>query len=73
MKMPDMNELVNADDAAVIARVSERTIRTWKRRGVLAVSGLDDNRRQLFRVGDVLRAEAKTRRRLTNAARSSIQ
>lgn len=71
--LPDMDELVDADEAASIARVSKGTIRTWKHRKQLKVAGLNESGHQLFRVGDVFRAELATRRRQTNARRSTFQ
>lgn len=65
MKIPDMDELVGTEEAAAIARVTPSTIRSWKHRKQLKPSGLDDRNRPLYKVGDVIRTEAATRRRHT--------
>lgn len=49
--------------SAGAAAVTERTIRSWVARGHLAPAGLSTDRRQLFRLADVARAELATRAR----------
>ena len=45
-----------------VARVTERTIRSWVARRHLAPDGLGEDGRQLFSLGAVAQAETKTRR-----------
>ncbi|HEY9476065.1 MAG TPA: MerR family transcriptional regulator [Mycobacteriales bacterium] len=52
--------LVSTREAAEIAQVSDRTIRTWAQRGVLA-SQKDDRGHNWYREGDVMAAEIRAR------------
>lgn len=56
--------LLSGDAAAV----SVRTIRSWVARGHLAPAGLDEKQRQVFRLGDLARAERATRGRALRLA-----
>lgn len=69
----DLDALVDTTEAAAIAKVRTPTIRSWKRRGQLKAGGLDERGRPLYRVIDVLRAEASTRRRTSNPHRGALQ
>jgi hypothetical protein len=61
--------LIDIEQAAALARVRPKTIRSWVQRGHLAVAGLGERhspngrtyQRALFRPADVARAEAQTR------------
>lgn len=59
----DLDELVSTTDAANACSVSVSTVRAWVARGHLVASGLDERRRPLYRLIDVLRAERATRLR----------
>lgn len=52
--------LVSTREAAELAQVSARTIRTWAQRGVLA-SQKDDRGHNWYREGDVMAAEIRAR------------
>lgn len=58
-----LNTLINTTDAARIAGVAAATIRSWKHRGLIEPSGLDDKGRPLYRLADIAKAERATRRR----------
>lgn len=49
--------------SAGAAEVTERTVRSWVARGHLTPAGLNDDGLQVFRLGDVGRAEQATRSR----------
>lgn len=58
-----LNTLVNSTQAASIAGVMVTTIRSWKHRGLIAPSGLDEKGRPLYRLADIAKAERQTRKR----------
>lgn len=58
---PDLNDLVSSTRAANLVGVSVETIKKWRQRGHLIVSGLDDHQRPRYRWIDVVRAEKKVR------------
>jgi Helix-turn-helix domain len=55
--------LLRAGQAAEIYDVKPRTIYQWRRRGFLAVRGLDDDGRELYDAGEVAAVKAKPRHR----------
>jgi DNA-binding transcriptional MerR regulator len=59
---PDgLNTLVTAADAAAVAGVAVETIRSWRHRGLIEPSGLDERGRPLYRLLDIAKAERATR------------
>lgn len=58
-----LNTLVNSTEAASIAGVTVTTIRSWKHRGLIEPSGLDEKGRPLYRLADIAKAERSTRQR----------
>ena len=70
----ELDDLVTTAVAAELAGVEQRTVHAWRRRGYLSDSGQrrylvatgqDARGWPLFRVGDVLKVAATTRRRRT--------
>lgn len=59
--------LLTGPEAALLCQVATATIRSWRRRGLLAAAGLDAQGRPLYRQLDIARAEAATRRRAGRA------
>lgn len=67
---PDgIHSLITTAEAAQHCRVSEATIRSWVKRGKLTPSGRDPQRRNLFRLLDVAKAEHSTRSTVRGRAR----
>lgn len=64
----DLDELTGTNDAAELAGVAPVTIRSWKAKGYLQPSGLDQHGRPMYRRIDVLRCEQKCRARKAKAA-----
>ena len=58
-----MDELLTGPQAAQLCGVSPITIRSWRHRGLLEVSGLDERGRPLYTQLAVAQAEKATRRR----------
>lgn len=58
-----MDDLMTGPEAAELCGVSPITIRSWKRRGILAPAGLDERGRPLYRHLDIAEAEHATRAR----------
>lgn len=63
--------LVSTREAAELAQVSVRTIRTWARRGVLA-SRKDGRGHNWYREGDVMAAEFRHQYGLTGRVRTGV-
>jgi len=59
----DLDQLVNTQDAANHSGKTADVIRRWKYLGYLTPSGLDQYRRPLYRLLDVLQVEQMTRTR----------
>ena len=58
-----LNELISSSEAARLCGVALNTITTWRTRGLIEPSGLDDRGRPLYRFIDIARAERATRDR----------
>lgn len=62
--------LLTGPEAAALCNVAAATVRSWRRRGLLQVVGLDESGHPLYRQLDVARAEAATRRRAGRTAQA---
>lgn len=72
MLVPEaLDNLVTTPEAAAHCGVDASTIRKWRERGHLTVSGLDPHGRPLYRLIDVLRAARDTRRRALGQRRTA--
>ena len=64
---PELEQLFGTVEAAALMGVSTVTIHSWRRRNHLTPAAFDVNGWPLYRGMDLLRAEAKTRRRARRA------
>lgn len=66
MRLLRLDDLLTADDAAVLCGVKANTIRAWVSRGILPVTAAQ-SRRNLFQAKDVAEADRLTRSRSSRA------
>lgn len=66
-----LDDLVSTTEAANRIGVGKSTITMWATRGHLAVAGLDERDRPLYRMIDVLRTARETRRRAIGQGRTA--
>lgn len=70
--VPDsLDDLVSTTEAANRIGVGKSTITMWATRGHLAIAGLDEHDRPLYKMIDVLRAARDTRRRAIGQSRTA--
>jgi len=58
----NLDALLRADEAAAYFRCDPRRIHRWRSLGHIEIAGRDDRGILLYRLGDLLEAERKTRR-----------
>ena len=58
----DLNALLYTNEAAAYFRCTTHRINRWRTLGHLDAAGIDKQGRRLYRFGDLLEAERKTRR-----------